>query len=150
MKKKYRIGIINGPNLNLLGKREPETYGSESLSDIMTAIRDEFPDAEFVDFQSNSEGEIIDTLHSWGFDPGIAGIIINPGAYAHYSFAIADALAAIPAMAVEVHISNIFAREDFRHNCVTARSARGVISGMGCDGYRLAADFIIRNSISKE
>lgn len=136
--------ILNGPNLNLLGRRAPEVYGSAGFEDTLASIREDFADQSIEYAQSNSEGEIIDLLHRHGFDPACAGIVLNPGAYAHYSIAIADAIEAIPAPVVEVHISNIHAREDFRRKSVTARTARGVIAGLGRDGYALALLSLIR------
>lgn len=139
-----KIAIINGPNLNLLGKREPHIYGAETFADTMKRIREDFEDVEIPCHQSNSEGEIIDLLHSYGYDRDCAGIVLNPGAYAHYSIAIADAIAAIPTPVIEVHISNIHAREEFRRTSVTARAARAVITGCGRDGYALALLHLIR------
>ena len=142
---KKRIIIINGPNLNLLGFREPDIYGSCSWEDFFQQLRDAFKDsAEFIHFQSNSEGEIIDRIHqARGSDTPVHGIIINPGAYSHYSLAIADALAAVKIPAIEVHISNIMARESQRKTCVTAASCIGMICGLGLDGYRFAAEAIL-------
>ena len=137
------ITIINGPNLNLLGKREPEIYGSESFEDFLHNLRERFPHIPIEYFQSNCEGEIITKLHKLGFDtPECKGIIINPGAYAHYSYAIADAIAAIKLPVVEVHISNIYAREEFRHKSVTAPMCKGMISGLGLEGYALAISYL--------
>jgi len=128
--------IINGPNLNLLGKREPEVYGFQSFEEYLEKLRAEFPGA-FIDyFQSNVEGELINAIHNGGFSKD--GIIINPGGYSHTSVAIADAMKAVPARIIEVHISQVFNREDFRKNLVTAGSADGFICGLGLDGYRLA------------
>ena len=142
-----KILIINGPNLNLLGHRDPAVYGSETLADTLARVSAEFAshtDLEIQHFQSNSEGAIIDAIHEAGFDPDCVGIVINPGAYAHYSYAIADAMAAVPVPIVEVHISNIFARDEFRHTSVTAPSAVALISGAGRDGYSLAVNFLIK------
>lgn len=140
-----KLAIINGPNLNLLGKREPEIYGSTSFEDYLLSIRANFSECDIVYFQSNSEGEIIDALHSLGYDPAVKGIVINPGAYAHYSYAIADAIAAIPVPVVEVHISNIFAREEFRHKSVLSPQCRAIISGCGLLGYDLALETLIKD-----
>ena len=137
------ILIINGPNLNLLGKREPDLYGSVSFEDYMPRLRSKFPTETIVYFQSNAEGAIIDTLQEYGFMPECRGIVINPGAYSHYSIAIADAIAAIPAPVIEVHITNIHGREEYRRHSVTAEKARGVIAGLGLDGYRLAIEALI-------
>ena len=139
-----KIAIINGPNLNLLGIRHPEIYGTETLADTLAQVRRAFPEVEIVDFQSNSEGKLIDALHEYGFDPEVRGIVVNPGAYAHYSLALADAIDAIPAPVIEVHISNIHAREEFRHTTVTARAARAVIAGCGRMGYRLAVEALLK------
>lgn len=138
------ILIINGPNLNLLGRREPEIYGRESFNDYLPRLSSQFSGEEIVYFQSNCEGDIIDCLHDYGFRPECRGIVINPGAYSHYSVAIADAIASIPVPVVEVHISNIHAREEYRRHSVTAERARGVIAGLGLDGYRLAIDFLLK------
>lgn len=146
MKKNKKIVILNGPNLNLLGKREPDIYGTESMDSRLASIRKKYSDCEIDYFQSNSEGGIIDFLHSAGFDSEVAGIVFNPGAYTHYSYAIADAVSAISVPVVEVHISNIFAREDFRSRSVTARGAKAVISGCGMDSYNLGVEFIINAS----
>ena len=142
------ITIINGPNLNMLGKRDPEIYGSETFDDTLRALRASRPDVEIRYFQSNSEGEIIDVIQRESHDPKVIGIVMNPGAYAHYSYAIADAVADSPLPVVEVHISNIHAREAFRSTSVTARSATAVIAGCGRKGYQLALDFILNPSIS--
>ena len=135
--------IINGPNLNLLGKREPEIYGSETFESYLEILLKEFPRQEIKYFQSNSEGEIIDAIHKAGFDPRCKGIVINPGAYSHYSIAIADAYASITVPVVEVHVSNIHARETYRHHSVTAGKARGVITGLGLYGYKAALESLI-------
>lgn len=133
------ICIINGPNLNLLGKRQPEIYGTTSFEVCLDEIHKEFPDTEIKYFQSNCEGEIIDHLHRLGYnEPECRGIVINPGAYAHYSYAIADAISSIPTPVVEVHISNIHARDEFRHRSVTAPACKAMLCGFGLDGYALA------------
>lgn len=141
-----RILIINGPNLNLLGKREPEIYGSDSFEDFFARLRLKFPSVELEYYQSNVEGELINKLHERGFrasDSPLTGIIFNPGGYSHTSVALADAMAAIEIPVVEVHISNVYAREDFRQQLITARSARGIITGFGMDSYSMAiASFI--------
>lgn len=141
-----RILIINGPNLNLLGKREPEIYGTNSFEDFLNTIKKKFPKVEFEYFQSNVEGELIDKLHEKGFrkeNSGLKGIVFNPGGYSHTSVALADAIAAIEIPVFEVHISNVHAREDFRRQLLTARSAKGVVSGFGMDSYSMAIQFII-------
>jgi len=136
-----RIHIIHGPNLNQLGSREPETYGTMTLAEINKLIRQAGAElgVETEFFQTNHEGEIIDLLHAGG----CAGFIINPGAYAHYSIAIADALAGTPQPVLEVHLSNVFAREDFRHRHVTAGRCRGYIAGLGWRGYVLALQGLV-------
>ena len=141
------IAIINGPNLNLLGKREPEIYGNRSFESFLPKLRERFPEVPIEYFQSNSEGEIIDHLHRLGYEyPDCKGIIINPGGYTHYSIAIADAIAAIPVPVVEVHISNISSREDFRHKSVTAPSCKGMLAGFGLEGYAMALAFFTSQS----
>lgn len=133
------ILIINGPNLNLLGRRQPEIYGTTTLDDIAKMMDEEFAGrAQIRWMQSNSESEIIDCLHRAGYDIPTDGIIINAGAYTHTSLAIADAIAAIPVPVIEVHLSNIFAREEIRHRSLIAPVCRGSISGFGPDSYRLA------------
>ena len=128
--------IINGPNLNLLGKREPDIYGHHSFEEYLGKLKSEFPDVFIDSFQSNVEGEIINSIQDAGFKKD--GIIINPGGYSHTSVAIADAMKAVPARIVEVHISQVFNREDFRKNLITAGAANGFICGFGLDVYRLA------------
>jgi 3-dehydroquinate dehydratase-2 len=135
------ILIINGPNLNLTGIREPDIYGHCSFNDYLLTLEQQYPEINFIYFQSNSEGEIIDTLHKHGFT--VSGIIINAGAYSHTSLAIADAIAAIKAPVVEVHISNIFKREPFRRQSFIAPVAAGMISGFGLDSYKLAIEALI-------
>ena len=138
------IVIINGPNLNLLGRREPEIYGSQTFDDFFAELKAEFSDEEIVCFQSNSEGEIIDEIQRYGFDESCKGIVLNPGGYSHYSVAIADAVATVPIPVVEVHVSNIHAREDFRATTVTGRSAKGIITGLGLQGYALAVRYLLK------
>ncbi|MDE6027225.1 MAG: 3-dehydroquinate dehydratase [Muribaculaceae bacterium] len=135
------IAIINGPNLNLLGDRDPKIYGSDTLQSVIAMLRREMPDVKFSNFQSNYEGEIIDRIQAIRKDPNTDGIVINPGAYAHYSYAIADALRDIKGIkpVVEVHISNIHAREEFRSHSVTAACVDAVIAGAGTRGYLLGA-----------
>ncbi|MDE6526577.1 MAG: type II 3-dehydroquinate dehydratase [Muribaculaceae bacterium] len=135
---KYYL-ILNGPNLNLLGRREPEIYGHDTLDDINRSIAAMLADGESLEArQFNGEGDIIDALHQAGFDADCVGIVLNAGAYTHYSYAIADAIAAIEVPVVEVHISNVHAREDFRRKSVIAPVCAGTISGFGADSYRLA------------
>ena len=133
--------IINGPNLNLLGKREPEIYGFQSFEDYLESLRREFPGISLEYFQSNIEGEIINKIQEAGFRD--YGIILNPGGYSHTSVSIADAVKAVPAKVVEVHISNVFAREEFRRNLITAASADGLISGFGLEVYKLAIQWYL-------
>lgn len=131
-----KIIIINGPNLNLLGKREPEIYGSTTFDAYFTILKNSFPTLELFYFQSNIEGEIIDKLHETGFE--YDGIILNAGAYTHTSIAIADAVKGIETPVIEVHISNVHAREAFRNKSYLAASAKGVICGFGLKSYDLA------------
>jgi 3-dehydroquinate dehydratase II len=137
-----RILVVNGPNLNLLGKREPHIYGTKSLADLTKMIRAKARElkVEVSFFQSNHDGELIDFIQKEG--PGSLGIVINPGALSHYSLALFDCLQAVAVPTVEVHLSNIHAREEFRSKSVTARAARGVITGLGFSGYLLAIDFL--------
>ena len=137
------ILIINGPNLNLLGKREPEIYGEESFEKYLEKLRLKFPREDIEYFQSNSEGDIINAIHKGGYDSGCKGIIINPGAYSHYSLAIADAFSSVPVPIVEVHISNIHSREEYRRHSVTAEKATGVIAGLGLHGYEAALFYLL-------
>lgn len=137
-----KIAIINGPNLNLLGKRETTIYGDESFELYYQKLQQQFPGVEFSYFQSNIEGELVGEIQRVGFD--CDGIILNPGAYSHTSIAIGDAIAAVPAKLVEVHISNIFAREDFRKHSYVSAKAAGVISGLGLKGYALAVEYLMQ------
>jgi 3-dehydroquinate dehydratase II len=134
-----RIAIINGPNLNLLGTREPGVYGNESFETYFALLHKRFPDIEFSFFQSNVEGELINELQRVGFD--YDGIVMNPGGYTHTSVAIGDAIAAIKTPVIEVHISNVHAREDFRKISHVSAKCRGTISGLGLRGYELAVRF---------
>lgn len=140
-KKKYtlmKIQIINGPNLNLLGIREKSIYGDSSFEAYLEKLREKYSIIEIDYFQSNVEGEIINKLHEVGFS--YDGIILNGGAYTHTSIGIADAIAGINTTVVEVHISNIYAREEFRHVSLSGKNCRGVLTGFGLDGYRLALE----------
>ena len=141
-----KVVVVNGPNLNLLGKREPEIYGTNTLADLNDRVRDRGRElgVDVSLFQSNSEGEIIDFLQKEA--PGALGVVINPGAFSHYSLALYDCLQALGLPVVEVHISNIHAREEWRSHSVTARAARGVITGLGFDGYVLALEFLTKQS----
>ena len=131
-----KIIIVNGPNLNLLGKREPEIYGGQSFVEYFKHLENQFPDLELFYFQSNIEGELIDKLHEVGFS--FDGIVLNAAAYTHTSVGIADAVKAIEAPTIEVHISNVHSRESFRHVSYIAPHAKGVISGFGLKSYDLA------------
>ncbi|MCA0383265.1 MAG: type II 3-dehydroquinate dehydratase [Bacteroidetes bacterium] len=135
-----QIAIINGPNLNLLGKREPGVYGSESFDSYFTQLQAAYPGIELLYFQSNVEGELINYLHEVGFT--VQGIVINPGGYTHTSVALGDAIAAIPAPVVEVHISNTAARETFRHISHVSAKCKGTIIGLGLKGYELALQYL--------
>jgi 3-dehydroquinate dehydratase II len=139
-----RLLILNGPNLNLLGKREPEVYGHTSFEDFFVELKNNFPQVQFDYFQSNIEGELINKLHEVGFS--FDGIIFNPGGYTHTSVAIGDAVAGIKSPVIEVHLSNIFAREEFRHISYVAPKAIGSICGLGLDGYRLAVEYFLKKS----
>jgi 3-dehydroquinate dehydratase-2 len=133
-----KLQIINGPNLNLLGVREPEVYGTNSFEDYLQELISLFPDIEFHYFQSNTEGEIINKIHETGFS--FDGIILNAGAYTHTSIAIYDAIKGVKTPVIEVHISNVHARESFRHQSLIAGACKGVIAGFGFDSYRLAVE----------
>ena len=134
--------IINGPNLNLLGKREPEIYGNISFEDFMNDLKTKNSELTLDYYQSNIEGELINKIHECGFN--YDGIILNAGAYTHTSIAIADAIAAIKTSVVEVHISNVFSREDYRHISYLGKNCIGSISGFGLIGYELAIEFFKR------
>ena len=138
-----KIIIINGPNLNLLGTREPEIYGKQTFKEYYEQLQQEFADVELHYFQSNSEGQLIDKIHEVGFS--FDGIILNGGAYTHTSVAIGDAIAAITTPVVEVHISNVYARESFRHHSYFSAHCAGVIVGMGLRGYHLALQYFMES-----
>ena len=138
------IEIINGPNLNLTGRREPEIYGSVTMEQYLDELRQSFPEVQIGYYQSNVEGEIINRIHEVGFSAD--GIIINAGGYSHTSVAIHDAIASVPAPAIEVHLSNIFAREEYRHHSLLTSACRGIISGLGLKGYELAIKALLTNS----
>lgn len=131
-----KIAIINGPNLNLLGLRETSIYGTQSFEDYLKILRNKYPSISFDYFQSNIEGELINKIHEFGFS--FDGIILNAGAYTHTSIAIADAIAGIKTETIEVHISQIFAREDYRHVSYISKHCKGSISGFGLFGYDMA------------
>ena len=135
------IQIINGPNLNLLGVREKSIYGDSSFETYLSELQARYPALNITYYQSNVEGEIINKLHEVGFS--YDGIVINAGAYTHTSVAIADAIAGINTPVVEVHISNVYKREEFRHTSMLARNCKGVIAGFGMDSYRLAVESLI-------
>jgi 3-dehydroquinate dehydratase II len=145
--------VLNGPNLNLLGSREPGVYGATTLAEIMDDLvacaHDADPPLELEHVQSNHEGALVDAIQQLG--PGSTGIIINPAAFTHYSIAVRDALAAVGVPTVEVHLSNIHAREEFRHHSVVAPVVLGQITGLGPDGYRLALQYLLsRRTFSRE
>lgn len=135
-----KITIINGPNLNLLGKREPDIYGTRTFEDYFEELKNKFPAIELEYFQSNVEGDLVSKIQQAGFNS--AGIILNAGAYTHTSAAIGDAVAAVPAPVIEVHISNVFAREEFRHKSFISPHCNGIIVGLGLDGYNLAISYL--------
>ena len=138
------IEIISGPNLNLTGRREPEIYGSVTMEQYLDELRHSFPEVQIGYYQSNVEGEIINRIHDVGFSAD--GIIINAGGYSHTSVALHDALAAVPAPAIEVHLSNIFAREEYRHHSLLTSACRGIICGLGLKGYKLALNALLTGS----
>lgn len=135
------ILILNGPNLNLTGLREPEVYGVRTFDDLLVSLNRLYPMIEFVYFQSNIEGELIDKLHEFGFSA--LGIILNAGAYTHTSIAIGDAVKAIRSPVIEVHLSNVYAREEFRHHSFITPNAKGYLCGFGLYGYLLAAESLV-------
>ena len=139
-----RVLIINGPNLNLLGVREPGIYGNSSMESYLETLRETYRNScEIEYFQSNHEGAIIDKLHEVGFDTDLKGIVLNAGAYTHTSLAIADAISAIQVPVIEVHISNVHSREEVRHHSMISGVCRGVIAGFGMNSYRLAIEAIM-------
>ena len=137
-----KIIIINGPNLNLLGKREPNTYGNKSFDSYFQELVADFPEMELTCFQSNVEGEIINKIQETGFS--LDGIVLNAGGYTHTSVAIADAIAAIKIPVIEVHISNVYAREEYRHQSMMAKNCRGVIAGFGLNSYKMAINSFLK------
>ncbi len=136
-----KILIVNGPNINLLGKREPGIYGSVSFEDYLAELRGRYAGVQIDYYQSNVEGFLIDRIQLAGFE--VDGIILNAGAYTHTSIALQDAIRAVPAPVVEVHISNVHAREEFRHRSMISSACRGVICGFGLDSYRLALEALM-------
>ena len=136
-----KIQIINGPNINLLGKREPSIYGSQSFEDYLEELKARYPNVTFEYYQSNVEGEMINKIHEVGFD--FDGIIFNAGAYTHTSIALQDAIRAIKSPVIEVHISNVHKREEFRHKSMISCACVGVICGFGLDSYRLAVEAML-------
>ena len=136
-----KIQIINGPNIDLLGKREPAIYGSQSFDDYLVELKQAYPQVEFEYFQSNIEGEMINKIHQIGFD--YDGIVLNAGAYTHTSIALQDAIRAVTSPVIEVHISNVHAREEFRHRSMISCACLGVIAGFGMDSYRLAVEALL-------
>ena len=138
-----RIQIINGPNINLLGKREPSIYGAVPFEEYYKKLDSLYPEVEFHYYQSNIEGELINKIHDIGFS--YDGIILNAGAYTHTSIALQDALRAVTTPAIEVHISNVHTREEFRHKSMISCACRGVICGFGLDSYRLAVEAFINS-----
>lgn len=136
-----RIQIINGPNINLLGKREPSIYGSVTFEDYLVSLRSKYPDIEIDYYQSNIEGELINKIQEVGFD--VDGIVLNAGAYTHTSIALQDAIRSVSSPVIEVHISNVHKREEFRHTSMIAAVCKGVICGFGLDSYRLAVEALL-------
>lgn len=143
-----KLQIINGPNLNLLGKREPEKYGNKSFEDYLIVLRNNYPKLKIDYYQSNVEGELINKIHETGFE--YDGIILNAGGYTHTSISIADAVAAVNAPVIEVHITNISARENFRHKSIIGRFCKGSIIGLGLFGYKLAIEALVEMSKSTQ
>lgn len=137
-----RIQIINGPNLNLLGKREPTVYGSQSFEAYLEELKSQYPNVQIVYFQSNTEGAIIDKIHETGFS--FDAIVLNAGAYTHTSIAIADAIRSVTIPVIEVHISNVFKREEYRHHSYLSEACKGCIVGFGMDSYRLAIEAVLK------
>ena len=136
-----QILVLNGPNLNLLGRREPEIYGDNSMEAYMTALKERFPEVALTYYQSNVEGELINKLHEVGF--AYDGVVLNAGAYTHTSVALHDAIKAIDTPVVEVHISNVYQRETYRHTSLITGACVGVIGGFGMDSYRLAVEALL-------
>lgn len=138
-----KIQIINGPNLNLLGQREPGIYGSETMESCLARLRERYPEIQIDYYQSNVEGELIDKMQQVGFFEGYDGIVINAGAYTHTSVALHDCIRSLKCPVVEVHISNVHQREEFRHHSMISAACLGVVCGFGLDSYRLGVEAII-------
>ena len=136
-----RIQIINGPNLNLLGVREPAIYGKKGFEEFLHVLQNSYPDVCIDYYQSNVEGELINKIHEVGFD--LDGIVLNAGAYTHYSLALMDAIKSVNTPVIEVHISNVHQREEYRHHSVISSACKGIICGFGLDSYRLAIEALI-------
>jgi 3-dehydroquinate dehydratase-2 len=143
-----KVIIINGPNLNLLGKREPDIYGNTPFEDYFEELKKIFPEFELEYFQSNVEGELINKLHETGFS--YDAIILNAGGYTHTSVALADAVASIKTIVIEVHISNIYSREEYRHYSLLSKYCKGVICGFGLHSYKLALTYLLENKSGKD
>ena len=139
-----KIQIINGPNLNLLGKRETSIYGSQSFEEFFTTLKQRFSEVELHYYQSNIEGEIINKIHETGFD--FTGIVLNAGAYTHTSVAIHDAIGGIKAPVIEVHISNVYNREEFRHKSLITSKCIGLLTGFGLEGYAMAISYLLKRT----
>lgn len=136
-----KVLILNGPNLNLLGKREVDVYGHESFESFFEKLKTDYPNIELHYFQSNVEGELVDELHKIGFS--FDGIVFNAGAYTHTSVALSDAVAGIQTPVIEVHISNVYQREEYRHQSIMAKNCKGIITGFGLNSYRLGIDSLL-------
>lgn len=147
--KGMHIGIINGPNLHNIGSREVDIYGVRTMTTCLEDLQRAYPDWDISYYQSHYEGDIIEALYRLDAVPGIAGIVLNAGAYTHTSIAILDAIRAITTPVVEVHLSNIFAREEFRHRSIISGACRGLISGFGLDSYKLAVEAIVQEYNNK-
>ena len=139
--------IINGPNLNLTGIRQPEIYGSTTMDEAIESLRKQFPDITIAYFQSNVEGELINEIQQAGYN--CDAIIVNFGGYSHTSVALRDSLLSVPALKIEVHLSNIFAREEYRHHSFITSACQGIICGFGLDGYKLAIEYALNNNCLK-
>ncbi len=136
-----KLLILNGPNLNLLGLREPGVYGSQGFDSYLEDLKSMFPDVELEYYQSNVEGELVNKIHEVGFS--YDGIVFNAGAYTHTSIALSDAIAAVKTPVMEVHISNVYAREEFRHKSIISKNCTGIITGLGLDSYMLAIYYFV-------